>query len=317
MHGRRFDYICAGLQRFTEDLLVQWTANAVKKTGVHDVLAAGGVFMNVKANKRIAELPEVDSFEAFPSCGDETLPLGAFYLEAAQRFGDAGVEPISRLLSGRRHRRRRGAGRHCASRASSSERREDMADAMAELLGRGSARGALRGPHGVRRRALGNRSILADPSNQDVVRVINQMVKKRDFWMPFAPMVMEERQHDYLENPKNLRSPYMMMTFDTKENFRELIAAVHNADLTCRAQSARQSRTPSCTRFSTRSSDGPAAACSSTRRSTCTAFRSCARRTTRSRSCETRASSICRSATTWCTSREAVVVVRAVVMMAN
>jgi carbamoyltransferase len=62
------------------------------------------------------------------------------------------------------------------------------------------------------------------------------MVKKRDFWMPFAPMVKEERQHDYIRNPKNLRSPYMMMTFDTKENFRDLIAAVHNADLTCRAQ---------------------------------------------------------------------------------
>src|SRR5206468_1625645 len=63
-----------------------------------------------------------------------------------------------------------------------------------------------------------------------------QMVKKRDFWMPFAPMVLEERQHEYFQNPKNLRSPYMMMTFETKENFRELIAAVHNADLTCRAQ---------------------------------------------------------------------------------
>ncbi len=85
-------------------------------------------------------------------------------------------------------------------------------------------------------RALGNRSILADPRSQDVVRVINRMVKKRDFWMPFAPVVKEERQHDYIKNPKNLRSPYMMMTFDTRENFRDLIAAVHNADLTCRAQ---------------------------------------------------------------------------------
>lgn len=54
--------------------------------------------------------------------------------------------------------------------------------------------------------------------------------------MPFAPMVKAERQHDYIRNPKNLRSPFMMMTFDTRENFRDLIAAVHNADLTCRAQ---------------------------------------------------------------------------------
>ncbi len=47
---------------------------------------------------------------------------------------------------------------------------------------------------------------------------------------------MHERQDEYLQNPKRLPSPYMMMTFDTRENFREMIAAVHNADLTCRAQ---------------------------------------------------------------------------------
>jgi carbamoyltransferase len=85
-------------------------------------------------------------------------------------------------------------------------------------------------------RALGNRSILADPSNQDVVRVINRMVKNRDFWMPFAPVVRRERMHEYFVNPKDFVSPYMMLTFDTRENFRELIAAVHNADLTARPQ---------------------------------------------------------------------------------
>src|SRR5205823_1497887 len=53
-----------------------------------------------------------------------------------------------------------------------------------------------------------------------------------------------ERQHDYIKNPKNLRSPFMMMTFDTRENFRELIAAVHNADLTCRAQILSREQNP-------------------------------------------------------------------------
>jgi carbamoyltransferase len=58
------------------------------------VLAAGGVFMNVKANQRIAALAEVDSFAAFPSCGDESLPLGAFYLAAAEDHGQQEVEPL-------------------------------------------------------------------------------------------------------------------------------------------------------------------------------------------------------------------------------
>ncbi len=235
LRGARFDYVCAGLQRFTEELLSRWVAAAVNKTGVRKVLAAGGVFMNVKANKRIAELAEVDSFEAFPSCGDETLPFGAYWVEAAARWGDASVRPLDHFYLGDDLDP---AATEAAVKSSGLrwERPESMPDAVAELLVQGQPVARCAGRMEFGARALGNRSILADPKNSDVVRVINQMVKKRDFWMPFAPMVKVERQDDYLVNPKRLTSPFMMMTFDTKDNFRDLIAAVHNADLTCRAQ---------------------------------------------------------------------------------
>ena len=235
LKGKRFDYICAGLQRFTEDMLCQWTSNSVKATGIHRVLAAGGVFMNVKANKRIGELPEVESFEAFPSCSDETLSIGAFYLEAAKRFGGDRLSPLEHFYLGddldeiEAAREVENSGYlHCKP--------TDMAAVVATLLAQGEPVARCAGPMEFGARALGNRSILADPRNQDVVRVINQMVKKRDFWMPFAPMIMESRQDEYIQNPKRLASPFMMMTFDSKANFRDLIAAVHNADLTCRAQ---------------------------------------------------------------------------------
>lgn len=235
LKGKRFDYICAGLQRFTEDLLTQWVANAVKATGVKDVLASGGVFMNVKANKKIAELPEVASFEAFPSCGDETLPFGAYYLNAAERFGHGEVKPLNHFYWG--DDISDAAAEDALKRSGYPyEKPADIASAVADLLVKGQPVARASGPMEFGARALGNRSILGDPANQDLVRVVNQMVKKRDFWMPFAPMVMAERQSEYLQNPKGFRSPFMMMTFDTKENFRDFIAAVHNADLTCRAQ---------------------------------------------------------------------------------
>jgi carbamoyltransferase len=235
IQGQRFDHVCAGLQHFTEELLVAWTKNAVAKTGVRDVLAAGGVFMNVKANKRLAELPEVDSFEAFPSCGDETLPLGGYWLEAALRFGQENVRPLEHFYVGD-DLDLRATEEAVRTSGFAHERPNDMAHAVAELLATGHPVARCAGRMEFGARALCNRSILADPSNQDVVRIINQMVKKRDFWMPFAPVMMEGRQNEYIRNPKNLRSPYMMMTFDSRENFRDLIAAVHNADLTCRAQ---------------------------------------------------------------------------------
>jgi carbamoyltransferase len=188
-------------------------------------------------------LPEVDYFEAFPSCGDETLSIGALYLESARRFGDKTVKPLEHFYLGDAPQEAdvlaavKKSGFHY-------ERPADIADAVAKLLAEGHPVARCTGAMEFGARALGNRSILADPKSQDVVRVINRMVKKRDFWMPFAPMVKEERQHDYIQNPKNLRSPFMMMTFDTKENFRDLIAAVHNADLTCRAQILSRTHNP-------------------------------------------------------------------------
>jgi len=85
-------------------------------------------------------------------------------------------------------------------------------------------------------RALGNRSILANPANLDCVRKINMMVKKRDFWMPFAPVMKKDRAHEYVQNPKNVDAPYMILTFNTTDKFQELIAAVQQADLTARPQ---------------------------------------------------------------------------------
>jgi carbamoyltransferase len=233
--GRRFDTVCAGLQRFTEDILTQWIAKGLERTGLSEVLAAGGVFMNVKANKVIAGHERVHFFEAFPSCGDETLSMGAFWLDAARHFGDENVKPLAHLYLGddlaaeETEEALRQAGY-------SFDKPADMADTVAELLSRGEPVARCSGRMEFGARALCNRSILADPRNQDVVRVINQMVKKRDFWMPFAPVILRERQHEYIENEKDLRSPYMMMTFDTKENLSDMIAAVHNADLTSRAQ---------------------------------------------------------------------------------
>jgi carbamoyltransferase len=243
MRGRRFDYLCAGLQRWCEDLLVGWTEKSLAATGLNQVLAAGGVFMNVKANKRISEIASLTNFEAFPSCGDETLSLGAFYLHSAKLHGSAAVQPLDHFYLGDDldDAETEKSVKECGLPYSKPD---NIAAEVAKVLAAGQPVARCAGRMEFGARALGNRSILADPSNQDVVRIINQMVKKRDFWMPFAPMMMASRHQEYVRNDKELRSPYMMMTFDARENFRELIAAVHNADLTCRAQLLEPAQNP-------------------------------------------------------------------------
>ena len=90
-------------------------------------------------------------------------------------------------------------------------------------------------------RALGNRSIMADPSDHDIVERINFLIKQRDFWMPFAPAIRAEDAHKYLVVPKSLDpvriSPYMMFSFETKPEMRShMVATLHRADKTARCE---------------------------------------------------------------------------------
>jgi len=234
--GERFDVVCAALQQFTEEMLQALVRSAVRHTGIGRLLCAGGVFMNVKANKRLLEMPEVESLSIFPSCGDETLCMGAAYLGYASTAGPLTTRPISDFYMGTDI----DDGDSCREVVSSCRHEvryhEDIEAEVVRVLAAGKPVARCKGRMEFGARALGNRSILADPVNQDVVRVINRMVKNRDFWMPFAPAVRRERAHDYFAHEKDVSSPYMMLTFDTRENVRDLIAAVHNADLTARPQ---------------------------------------------------------------------------------
>ena len=94
-------------------------------------------------------------------------------------------------------------------------------------------------------RALGNRSILADPRKPEIIEWINQKVKYRDFWMPFTPSMMIEEADRLLDNPKDVYSPYMTLAFDLKPEFRTAIpAAQHPADKSVRPQMLRHSDNP-------------------------------------------------------------------------
>lgn len=233
LERKRFDVVCAGLQQFTEELITDWVRNCVRKTGIDRILAAGGVLMNVKANKAISEIPEVRYFQAFPSCGDESLVFGTCYLAATE--ADEDIEPIRHYYLGNGISEKE-CERALMGSGYQVEKPENIAKTVAELLAKGEVVARAAGPMEFGARALGNRSIIADPINGDVVREINQMIKKRDFWMPFAPVVLRRNTKEAFKNQKDLPSPYMMLTFDSTEKRKEYMAAVHNADFTARPQ---------------------------------------------------------------------------------
>lgn len=245
----RFDWISGGVQQMTEEVLVSWVRNAINKTGAGKVALSGGVFMNVKANKRIMEIPEVEDLFVFPSCGDESNSIGAAFSVYRDKNSESGIEsdisPLREIYYGPSFSdkeiiealERNGLEIEV-------EKRPDIERDVASILSEGGVVARCAGRMEFGARALGNRSILADPSNQDCIRIINMMVKKRDFWMPFAPVIPAEEQHIYINNPKGISSPYMMLSFDTTNKRSEFMSGVHNADLTARAQILEESYNP-------------------------------------------------------------------------
>lgn len=237
----RFDWVAAAGQDLLEEMLVEWTRAGLAAVGEGRAALSGGVFMNVKANQRIAALDEVEDLFVLPSCGDESNAIGAAYwLHAQNGKGSKKCVPLGPLYLGRDiiEEQVSEAIERLGTRKRHVVRRfDDMENEIARLLSKGEVVARVKGREEFGARALGNRSILANPSDIRVVARINKMIKSRDFWMPFAPTVLAERAGDYLLNPKGLCSPYMMLTFDSTPRGREdLMAACHAYDGTMRPQ---------------------------------------------------------------------------------
>ena len=237
----RFDTLAAGLQLMAEDVALNWIRAGIKKTGIRKILLSGGFFMNVKANKLISELPEVEFVNVFPSCGDETNAFGAAFLAYQEargknspdiEFGDFCLGPEGSFDIDE------AKGKYADK--VNFKHFENINEKIVELLIAGKIIARCTGRMEFGARALGNRSILASPDDVKIINKINAAIKKRDFWMPFAPAALEDKLElavDIPESIKTCHSPYMMFTFNVKPEMADkIIAGVHQADKTARAQ---------------------------------------------------------------------------------
>jgi len=239
LERQRFDWIAGGVQRFTEYMLTEWVRSCVKATGVRQVALGGGVFMNVKVNKLIMELPEIEGLFVYPTCGDETNAMGAAYAVYAERAGIESMAPLRDLYWGPEFTDEdvESALRQFTFHSPVHyERINPIEPRVAALLADGHVVARFKGKEEFGARALGNRSILANPKDPAVIRQINEAIKARDFWMPFAASIIAERDQDYLVNPKNIPSPYMILSFDTTARWPEIRAGIHPFDRTVRPQ---------------------------------------------------------------------------------
>jgi carbamoyltransferase len=238
----RFDAIAAALQRRTEEVIVDLVRNWIKKTGIRYLAVAGGVFMNIKVNMLLNELPEVEDIFFFPSCGDESSCLGGCLAVYAEECGKQNIESVFNPL----------AGLYWGPEYSNSEIKAELVKftnslefeffpdievKTVDLLAKGKIIARFAGRMEWGSRGLGNRSILADSRDISMIRRINIAIKQRDFWMPFAPSILWNRRNDYLISRRDPVARYMNLGFKaTPLAQKDLIAALHQRDLTCRPQ---------------------------------------------------------------------------------
>jgi len=235
----RFDHIAAGLQSFTEKILVKWISNACVAYNAKSLVFSGGISMNVKANLNISKIPNVEKFFVCGAGTDETLQIGACYHWAEIN----GVTPkhLESLYLG--------------SNATYDEKsvlaltkydvkKYNSEEEILEKILENKIVAICRGSMEMGQRSLGNRSIVADPRIISNVEKINNSIKMRDFWMPFAPIILSEYQDLLIKNPKNIESPFMTIAFETKDGKNKIPAAVHQADGTARAQLLKKEENP-------------------------------------------------------------------------
>jgi len=239
LYARRFDNVAAGCQLVFEEMMLKWVKNSIAATGVAKVATAGGAFLNVKANKLIRELPEVEALYTFPASDDGGTPIGAAVLGYVHLCKQRGVEPTMNLPKDMYM----GIGftdDECGKAAENCglpwKKLNNVADEAAQLLTEGKIIGRFNGREEVGPRALGNRSLIADARDLKVIRKLNFAIKQRDFWMPFAASVHEEDGPRYIKNLSKW-AYYMIEAFDTTpEGFRDLVAGTHPFDQTIRPQ---------------------------------------------------------------------------------
>ncbi|CAN5654320.1 carbamoyltransferase C-terminal domain-containing protein [soil metagenome] len=245
---RRFDHVAGAIQHLAERLVVEWIGYWIHRTGCRRVALAGGVFMNVKVSQRVMDMDAVEFIFIMPAASDESTAIGCAAWAQAEADVPVPLKPLGPLYLGIDFSdddvRRAMQKTEAASRYDISQP-DDMSSVVVDLLARNEIVARCSGRMEFGPRALGNRSILAHPAEMSNVARINKAIKVRDFWMPFAPSILEEDMADYVVNHSKVFAPYMCVAFDSVPAARgRIAAALHSHDHTVRPQAVRRTWNP-------------------------------------------------------------------------
>ena len=230
--------LAASIQAVTEDIYLKSLRHLHALTGAKNVCIGGGVALNALANGKIYKETPFEHVYAFGAAGDSGAAVGAGLYAYHARNPGARREPMNDLRLGSAWSKAeaeacvKGAGLTYVAYADEA----DLIEATASLLASDKIVGWFTGKMEFGPRALGARSLLANPHLRIMNDKVNE-VKVRDLLRPFAGSILEEHVHDYFDAPRTDSAfPFMNFCFLVQEDKRERLAAIVHEDASCRIQ---------------------------------------------------------------------------------
>lgn len=241
--------IAASIQRVTEELLLNMANHLHRETGLNRLCIAGGVALNSVANTRLLKETPFEQLFVQPAAGDGGGALGAALWACNTVLGKPRNFAMQHAYWGRSNSESE-IGDFLRQNSIPFVQFEDddvLFDWVVERLTKGKVVGWSQGRFEWGPRALGNRSILADPGNPDMKDIVNAKIKFREPYRPFAPSVLAERAEEYFDLPDlkcHHPARYMLYVVPVRESQRQLVPAITHVDGTARLQTVFRDRSP-------------------------------------------------------------------------
>lgn len=243
--------LAASVQACTETIIFNLIRDLHARTQSPRLCLAGGVAMNSVANGKIFDHTPFRDVYIQSAAGDAGTALGAAYYVYHQEMGKPrkfvmqssywGPEYDSKEVEKEiKNRQAELDSNRCGIQRLNDD--NVLCRHVAELIAQGKVVGWFQGRMEWGPRALGNRSILADPRKQEMVHILNAKIKRRESFRPFAPSVLLEKTGDYFE--KDYPDPFMLKVYPVRTDKRDLIPAVTHVDGTGRLQTVSQEDNP-------------------------------------------------------------------------
>lgn len=247
--NQRYADIAASIQVVIEEVLLRMVRGLHERTGSTRLCMAGGVALNSVANGRILRETPITDLYIQPAAGDSGAAVGAALFAYHQVLGKPRAFVMEHAYWGATAEEDaiRSAAVSSGLRWVECSAEEDVIARTVDLLAAGSVVGWSQGAFEWGPRALGNRSILADPRRNEMKEVVNTKIKFREPYRPFAPSVPLEHVAEYFEledPPRHYPARFMLLVVPVLEAARDRIPAVTHVDGSARLQTVVQSCNP-------------------------------------------------------------------------